>query len=400
MTKIEGATSPPRLVTLVLLTAISVLSLNMFLPSLAHIAEDFGVSYATANLSISGYLAITAVLQIIMGPLSDRFGRRPMVMGCLVVYAVASVGCLLAQNIWVFLTFRMLQGAIVAGVALSRAMVSDMHDERGAASLLGYISMAMAVAPMTGPMIGGFLDQLFGWRANFMFFSLVGVGLTALCWADLGETNHSRSQTIKDQLRTYPDLLKSRRFWGHSICLTFAIGTFYVYITGAAMVGAHAFGLSVSAIGIAIGAITGGFILGSFLSGRFASRVPQFTMILAGRLVALAGLTLSAVLVGFGVLNPVTYTGAVMFVGLGNGLTIPSASSGIMSARPKLAGSASGLSGALSVGGGAVLTSLTGGVLTPDGAAVQLLVIMVCCVIISLLSALYVRRIDLREGAL
>ncbi|WP_127114967.1 multidrug effflux MFS transporter [Shimia sediminis] len=396
---LSAATSPPRLTTLVLLTAVSVLSTNMYLPSLGHIAADFDVSYAMANLSISLYLAITAVLQILMGPLSDRYGRRPILMSGLVIYVAASVGCLLAQDIVVFLVFRMFQGAIVGGMALSRAVVRDMHDERSAASLIGYISLAMAIAPMTGPMIGGFLDQLFGWRANFVFFTVVGAALTLLCWWDLGETNTQKSATIRDQFRTYPELLQSRRFWGYAICQTFSLGAFYVYITGAALVGADVFGLSTTQIGIAIGAITGGFAIGSFLSGRFASRFPLFVMVLAGRVAAMFGLCLGLLLMAFGILNPITYTAAIMFVGFGNGLTLPSAASGAMSVRPKLAGSASGLSGAMAVAGGAFLTSLTGALLVPENAAERLVLIMLGSVLVSLLAALYVRRIDLREGA-
>ena len=396
---LSAATTPPRLTTLVLLTAVSVLSLNMFLPSLAHIASDFGVSYAMSNLSISGYLAITAVLQVVMGPLSDRYGRRPLLLSALAVYTLASLGCLLAQDIRVFLTFRMLQGAIIAGMALSRAVVRDMHDERSAAALLGYISLAMAVAPMTGPMIGGFLDQLFGWRSTFVFFVVAGVALTALCWWDLGETNHQKSATIGEQFRAYPELLRSRRFWGYAICQTFSLGAFYVYITGAALVGASAFGLSTAAIGIAVGAITGGFALGSYLSGRLAGRFPLFVTLVAGRLAAFSGLLAGLLLMALGILHPVTYTVAVMFVGLGNGLTLPSASSGVMSVRPKLAGSASGLSGALAVAGGAVLTVLTGALLTPETAALRLVLIMLASVVISLLAALYVRRIDLQLGS-
>ncbi|WP_299351891.1 multidrug effflux MFS transporter [uncultured Shimia sp.] len=396
---LKAATSPPRVSTLVLMTAVSVLSLNMYLPSLAHIAQDFEVSYAMANLSISGYLAITACLQIIMGPLSDRYGRRPLLMAGLLIYTVASFGCLFAQDIWVFLVFRMFQGAIVAGMALSRAVVRDMHDERSAASLMGYISLAMAVAPMTGPMFGGFLDQLFGWRSNFLFFAVVGVALTALCWWDLGETNMNKSKTILSQFRTYPDLFRSRRFWGYSICQTFSLGAFYVYVTGAALVGAAEFKLSTSSIGIAVGAITGGFALGSYLSGRFASRVPLFWMVIAGRVSAMFGVILGLSLMASGVLHPVTYTGAIMFVGLGNGLTLPSASSGVMSVRPNLAGSASGLSGGMAVAGGALLTSLTGALLTPETAALRLLLIILGSVLVSFLAALYVRHIDLREGA-
>ncbi len=131
---IAAATTPPKLSTLVLLTALSVLSLNMFLPSLSNMVEDLETDYALVSLSIAGYLAITSFLQLIMGPLSDRFGRRPVLLAGLVIFSFASLVCALATNIWVFLAFRLLQGAVISGAALSRAVIRDIAPEQEAAS--------------------------------------------------------------------------------------------------------------------------------------------------------------------------------------------------------------------------------------------------------------------------
>nr|WP_270728987.1 multidrug effflux MFS transporter [Shimia sp. Alg240-R146] len=393
----RAATSPPSLTTLILLTAFSVLSLNMFLPSLAHIAADFQVDYAMANLSIAGYLAVTAVLQVIMGPLSDRFGRRPVMLSGLGIFSFASIGCLLATDIWVFLGFRLLQGALISGMALSRSAVRDQHSPQKAASLLGYISMAMAIAPMTGPLLGGILDQLYGWRATFVFFVVCGFLLWWLTWADMGETNRNRSSTIRDQFQTYPELLRSRRFWGYAFCLTFSLGAFYIYITGAALVGGTIFDLTTTEIGASVGIITLGFAVGSFLSGRFANRVPLVKMVIAGRLVAACGPALGLAFLSFGLVHPISYFGAITLVGLGNGLTIPSANSGVMSVRPQLSGSAAGLSGAMAVASGAILTSFTGAVLSPETGAVVLMLLILASVLLSLLAGLYVRWVDIRD---
>jgi len=151
----QPATSPPRLSTLVLLTATSVLTLNMFLPSLAHIAEDLGVSYALASLAVSGYLAVTAVLQLVLGPVADRYGRRPVLLICVALFAVASVCAALAQDIRVFLAARIVQAAVIAGSTLASAIISDTTERARAASLMGYVGMSMAVAPMLAPMLGG-----------------------------------------------------------------------------------------------------------------------------------------------------------------------------------------------------------------------------------------------------
>ena len=203
------------------------------MPSLPGIGEALAAPYALVALSIGGYLAVTAGLQLVMGPLSDRLGRRPVLLASLAVFALASVGCALATEIRTFLACRMLQGAVIAGAVLSRAIVRDMLPPREAASLLGYISMAMAVAPMLAPVLGGALDQAFGWRSGFWAFAAMGAALLAWCWSDVGETNASPSATFGAQFRAYPELVRSRRFWGHSLCLAFSIGAFYVFLAGA-----------------------------------------------------------------------------------------------------------------------------------------------------------------------
>ena len=393
----RAAASPPSLITLVFATALSVLTLNMFLPSLARMAKDFQVDYALVNLSVAGYLAVSAVLQLMMGPLSDRFGRRPILLICMSVFVVASVGCVLAETIWVFLGFRLLQAAVVAGPVLSSASIRDMHPPNEAASKLGYVTMAMALAPMLGPMLGGALDSLFGWRAGFVLYSILGAGVLALLWADMGETNTNRSSTFAAQLSEYPHLFRARRFWGYALCAAFSIGGFYSFITGAPLVAAAWFDLSPAMLGLGIGIITGGFMVGNFITGRIAARTKLTTMILIGRVVASIG-PLGGLLLFLADLGSVwAFFGSAILVGFGNGLTNANASAGLMSVRPKLAGSAAGLSGAMIVALGAVLTSLTGLWVSPENGPFLVLGMMWACSFAGLLAVLYVRWVDMRD---
>ncbi len=393
-----SATSPPKMLTLVLLTALSVLSLNMFLPSLSNMARDFQTDYALVNLSIAGYLAITAVLQLIMGPLSDRYGRRPVLLAGLTIFVLASLGCAMATDIWIFLGFRVVQGAIISGAALSSAVVRDMVPAQEAASLMGYIAMAMAIAPMLGPMFGGALDQLFGWRASFWAFAGLGVAVLVLCWVDLGETNKAPSDTFAKQFQSYPELIRSRRFWGYALCTAFSTSAFYAFLSGIPLVAQTVFELPPARLGVYMGTITAGFFLGSFLSGRYAKRFALTTMMISGRIVACGGLLLGLTLFSAGIVNEISLFGTTVFVGIGNGLTNPSSNVGALSVRPELAGSASGLSGALTVGAGALLTSFTGAFMTEEYAVYKLVGMMLFCSAMGLVAALAVLRIDRREG--
>lgn len=389
--------SPPRTATLILLTAVSTVSLNMFLPSLANMADSFAVDYALISLSVGGYMAVMAVLQLILGPLSDRYGRRPVLLGAVAGFTVASIGCLLAQDVWAFLAFRMVQGGIAAGWAISQAVVRDTRAPQDAASTLGYISMAMAVAPMLAPFVGGLMDEAFGWRSIFVFYTILGGALFAICWIDLGETNHSRSATLTAQFKAYPELVRSRRFWGYVVCTAFSTGTFYAFIAGVPKVAAEGMNMSTAMIGLYIGSITAGYSLGSFLSGRYAKRHALTTMMLAGRVLACLGLLVGLAIVLSGIVTAPTLFGATVFVGLGNGLTMPSSNAGALSVRPKLAGSASGLMAAITVAAGAVLTTLAGIIVTADTGALTLLNLMLVCSAIGLAATLYIRAIDRRE---
>jgi len=393
-----SATTPPRMVTLVLLTALSVLSLNMFLPSLSNMAADFEIDYSLMTLSIAGYLGITAILMLVMGPLSDRFGRRPVLLVALIVFTLSSLVCALATDIWLFLIFRVCQGSIISGWALSLAVIRDTSPPQEAASKIGYVTMAMALAPMLGPMFGGLLDEFFGWRASFLAYTGFGVIALLLCWFDLGETNTARSETFAQQFRGYPDLIRSRRYWGYAVCQAFSTGSFYTFLAGAPLVAIALMGLTPAALGFYMGTITAGYMLGSFLSGRYARKYSLTTMMICGRIVANAGVLLALLLVFAGHLQVITLFGSLVFIGLGNGLTMPSCSAGLLSVRPTLAGSSAGMAGGLTIGGGAVLTSVTGALVTEETGAYGLLLMLLFCTVMSLLAAMTVRAIDMRES--
>jgi DHA1 family bicyclomycin/chloramphenicol resistance-like MFS transporter len=391
---------PPRMITLVLLAALSTLSLNLFLPSLTNIALDFQADYALVSLSIAGYLAVTAVLQLVIGPMSDRFGRRPVLLCGLSCFVVGSLGCLLATDIYYFLLFRALQAGVISGWVLAMAMIRDTREEGEAASLIGYVAMSMAIAPMLGPMVGGLLDEFFGWRASFVLYSVMGLALLLLCWLDLSETNRSPSATFAVQFRAYPELFGSRRFWGFALCAVFSTGAFYVFLAGVPLVAARQFDISPGILGFYMGTITAGFAVGSFVAGRYSQHYPRTTMMITGRSFAVVGLALGLILFLAGYAHGLTLFLATVFVGVANGISMPSVNAGAISIRPGLAGSAAGLMGASTVGSGAVLTSVTGYLLEDGDAATRLLGIMLLCSVMALSAAIYVLLIDRRESRL
>ncbi|MEM9249908.1 MAG: multidrug effflux MFS transporter [Pseudomonadota bacterium] len=377
---------------MVLLTALSTLSLNMFLPSLARIADDLEADYAVISLAISGYLACTAVIQLVVGALSDRLGRRPVLLVAVALFCMASLGCALAQDAGTFLICRMLQGAMITGYTLSLAMVRDTYGEREAASRISYISMAMGFAPMIGPVLGGALDASLGWRASFYVYALAGIGLLALCWHDVRETRVERDTSTVSHMSDFLELGRSSRFWSYAFCNAFSVGAFYIFLTGAPLVAQRQFGVSTAELGVLIGTITAGFIFGGWISARATMRVGPDALILTGRLIACTGPSIGLGLAAAGALSPLGFFGATVLVGLGNGLTVPGCNARALSVRPKLAGSAAGLSGALTVALGALLTAGTGALLPDTKPAFLLLFLIQGATCASLGAAILARR--------
>ena len=385
-------TTPPHIVTLVLMAGIGAMSMGIFLPSLPAMAAHFGTDYAVMQLSVSLYLAATAALQVVVGPLSDRYGRRPVMMWSLALFLVATIGCLLAPNVTVFLVCRMLQAAVAVGIVLSRAIVRDMVPQNEAASMIGYVTMGMALVPMVAPTIGGGLDELFGWKAVFVFLLAAGVGVSWLVWADQGETASRTFTSFAAQIRDYPELFAAPRFWGYALGAAFASGAFFAFLGGAPYAAAEIYGMTPFWTGVAFGAPAVGYALGNFLSGRLSVRLGIDRMMLAGAAIVTVGMGTSVLLALAGLSHPAAFFGFVTTVGLGNGMVLPNATAGLLSVRPHLAGTASGIGGAIMIGGGAALSVLAGLVLEGASSSLPLQTLMLSTSLMSVICTLYVIR--------
>ena len=359
----HGARARPPILLLVAVSAVSPLALNIFLPSLPRIGTSFGVSYAVVQLLLSLYLAALALAQLVIGTLSDRFGRRPVLLAGLALFLLGSLACALARDFTVLLLGRMVQAVGgCAGLVLSRAMVRDLFERERAASMIGYVTMGMAVVPMVAPAVGGFLDEGFGWRSSFWLLVGVGALMLALVALRLGETRRAGGEP-GGLLRGLPALLGSLPFWAYALTAAFASAMFFAFIAGGPYVMAEILGRGPSEYGLWAMAVSGGYILGNFFSGRYAMRFGVRRMIRMGNALCLAAVALMFLLLGVGLHHPATLFGPMFVVAMGNGVSLPSAIAGAVSVRPDLAGAAAGLAGTLQVGMGALVASAVGALL-------------------------------------
>ncbi len=392
--KFLDPTTPPTMATLVILASMGALSMNIFLPSMPAIQAYFGASPSAVQFLLSGFLFMNGILQLIIGPLSDRFGRRPIALWAFGIFVLASVVCANAPNTATLITARTIQAVVVASFVLSRAAARDIAGEKDAASLMGYIAMGMSIAPMTGPTIGGFLQEAFDWPAPFWALAILGTLVLFLVWRDMGETNLNPSSSMGEQIKLYPQLLTSRRFWGYALSNMFASGVFFSLLGGAPFVGTEVYGLSPSTLGLYFIFGPLGYFCGSLISGRYAVRMGTYRMLLSGTALTIAGMLLALALVLMGFDHPIAFFGCTAFIGIGNGMVIPSASAGMMSIDPRLAGTAAGLGGSMMTSGGGAMSALVVLFLSKEAGVTPLILFMLVSAVLGLFAALYTIRVE------
>ncbi len=359
--------TPPRFFLLLIMAITSVIPLNMFVPSMPVIADDFGVEYGVVNIAIGGFAIVSAITQVIGGALSDRYGRRPVALGSLGIFTIASIGCVLAPNVEVFLGFRMLQGVIAACLAVALAAIRDSWAGPEMRSRIGNLSSAWAIGPMLGPTVGGVLASAFGWRSIFVLFAVLGsVGFT-MVYTTFAETNRDRSMRLL-QLDYYAKITRSRLFWAYSGVMSLSMGTLFIFLGGAPAVAKEMGNLSSSYIGVLIGLVPAGFMLGSTITARTSASIPAHHLILAGRSLTAIGMLTGLVLMYAGNDHPLSFFLPCVAIGMGNGLTLPPSNAGVLTIAGKNAGAALGLASAITISGGAFLSFVSGFVIQEDNA--------------------------------
>lgn len=358
--KESHAARPWRLLPLLIgMTAIGPVTLNIVVPALPGIITRLDTNAAAVQLTLSLFLLSLACAQLVLGPLSDRFGRRPVALAGLALAVAASLGAIAASSIGALIAARIFQAAGAStGIVIGRAIIRDLYDRDRAAGIIGLVTTAMVIAPMVSPLIGGILDTAFGWEAIFIFITLMSGAVLAWAALILPETHHTRvSSSPAALLREWRALLISARF--HAYVLAGALGSapFFVFIGGGPHVVITLMGRSSAEYGVWFALSSFGYMAGNFTVSRLAHRVGLDAMIMAGIALGLAGAALMAVLFTvFPQGGPVTVFLPQFIISYGNGLLLPNAVAGAVSIRPEAAGAAAGLTGFAQMATGAAAT--------------------------------------------
>lgn len=385
----------PHLLTVTLMAGTAVLSLNMIVPAFGEMASHFGVSYATISFLFSGYLIITGLLTLVAGPLSDRFGRRPIALVGLVLFVLASLVCVVTPNLTVLYIARIAQTVVVCSAVISQAVIRDTSDSAANTTRrMASVAMVMGLAPLIGPTIGGVLSDLLGWRSVFGAQALVGLVALVLVWFDLAETNQHKSSTFRAQVRDYPSLIQSARFWGYVMTLCFGVSTFFAFLAGMPLIGEAEFQLTQTQVGMVLGTLTVGYIVANAITRQAADHLRASTLMVIGRLIGLLGASLSLALLFLGFSSAVVLIAPLILLGAANGFSVQPSHAGVVSVNPRLAGSAAGLSGALVYWVGAAAASLMSLMLSSNPSPRLFIWMLLVSTVLALVPALFVMALD------
>lgn len=389
----------PKLWILVILAAVGPLAINIFVPSMPSIALDLNAPYATVQLGLSMYLLATAVISLFSGPLSDKYGRKPILIWSLFLFLIGSLICLLAENASYFLIGRIIQAASATGMVLSRAIVRDVYPREKSASMIGYVVMGMAVAPMIGPAIGGYIDSVAGWRWSFGVLTAFGFIALLAALVLLPETNSNIGQSSGRQISVYTSLAKMPIFWLYVGSASFVTAVFFSFLGGGPAVSSLFFEQTPFEYGLYFSLCAVGYALGNGLAGRYSEAVGLEKMMSIGAIFSFIGPVISLALFYLSA-NPAPWMLFVplSLIGLGNGITLPNVTAATISVRPEAAGAASGLLGSLQIGGGG-LASIVGGIVvgetgSPYGLCALLVAFGFIALIITLIGARMSRQYE------
>ena len=269
-----------------MLMASLALSVDSTLPSMPLAAADFGVSDGTIQFSLSIFMAGIAAGQLVYGPISDRFGRRPVLLAAFCVFVASAAGCALSVSIDYFFAFRFVQGlAACAASVLARAIIRDLFDREDAAKMVAYVMMLHGFAPIVGPVLGAHLTVGLGWRAIYWFLAVYGVLALAVTWRALGETVPARRLDALRPgplLRTYLRVLSSRAFVGYMLMLGACYCGLFAFLVASATSLINHVGVSIETYGYLFAGCMMVFVCGSWLSARLVGRRSIRGMVVAG----------------------------------------------------------------------------------------------------------------------
>lgn len=373
------------IVLLAMISALGPSATQILLPAVPVIRQDFDVSDDIAQLTLSLSMAAIAIGTLTYGPLSDKFGRRPIILLGLFICAAGSLLCAFAGTIELLVIGRFVQafGAAV-GLVLARAIIRDIYSPAESARVIATLVMVMVVIPMFSPAVGGELLIRYGWESIGTAFAVFSLAMLFMAGFSLPETLEEPVlfAGVGSMLRTFGELLSSRAFSGYTFCVAFVSVVFFSFIAAGPEILVSVYGRPANEYGYYFIMMPCGFMAGTWIARHYGLRLHIDRLMLIGMVIAIAGICLAFALLVAGWRHPLALFAPVSLTVLGNGITLPNAQAAAINEFPKLAGSASGLTGFLQMALSALAAQLVAAVY--NGTAYPLMFIMLAASLLSL----------------
>ena len=367
------------------------ISTDLYLPSLPGLRRDLGISDAQSQLTLSAFVIGFGIAQLVYGPLSDRFGRRPVLLGGILVYIAASLICVASPSIYVLVLGRAVQGVgACSGQVMARAIVRDLYEPRQGARVLAVMTYLFALIPLCAPIIGGHLTVWFNWRANFAFLASFAVLILFITWRKLDETNLHPDESATRAGRFIANartILANRTFVGYGLVYVATYCALFSYLSTSSFILLDVLGVRPEHFGYWFMLGVGGNILGAFACAPLTHRIALPRLLVAGASLSFAGGVLMFTLAWHGVAHPAAIMLPMMLYMIGHGIVTPVCLAAAVGPFPKMAGTASALLGfsqfAFAAIAGQIAIRMLDGTTLPLGIAVA---VFATCVLVSALS--------------
>ncbi len=381
---------------LIVLSGLGPFSMLVVVPLIPAISESFGQEYRSAQLVLSAYFIVFAFAQLTLGPLSDRLGRKPVLVVGIASYVIGSLVCWQAMELGPMLLGRCFQSVgAAAGQVLTRVLLFDVYGKKRTASLIGYMTIAMVFGPMIAPIFAGFFATTIGWQDVFLILTVISLIVFFWLLKSLPETKWigacqcKKTQGVFDGL----PLFRNRDFLSLCGVWVFTSAVYFSFLAGAAFLVIEEMGKSEVEYGAYFVIASICFMFGNLMSARLSNRLGLFKFIQYGTGLAMLSVLTQWLLTGID--HPLVVFLPMFGVAIANGLVIPNAATMIMGVVPKLSGAASGLSGFLQIGCGAIVTWLVGHFQFYN--SFTMIIVMNICAILSVISLLLLRKPAIME---